>query len=150
MFGTLPKGTLEVVILVNCDWEQAKVIIDGAFKTNTNKPGGEQFQPHSLTMERHPDQLRQQERETLKFLTKRRGRNAPKWSSKKHNKRNTQPQRNVLRKVSLLSPKVSFVSGPSTGTRLEATAKDRKELIDRQSMGQGSSSVTAILMRKMV
>ena len=38
MSCTVPTGTVEVVIFAHCDWGQAKVIDDRAFKNNTTKP----------------------------------------------------------------------------------------------------------------
>ena len=57
MSCTLPRGTLEIVILANHDRGQAEVIEDT-------------FKLHHLTMHIKLNQLRQQERETLKCLTK--------------------------------------------------------------------------------
>ena len=50
MSCNLPKGILEVIIMANCDWGQAKVIADRAFKTNTIRSWTQQFKPHHTTM----------------------------------------------------------------------------------------------------
>ena len=78
-------------------------------------------------MQWHLDQLREQERETLKFVTKE-GEETSKWISMKHNEKYTKPKRKALRKVSLLPPEASSISGSSTVIRLEATGRIERTL----------------------
>ena len=99
-------------------------------------------------MQRHLDKLRQQDRESLKFLIKRRGRNTPMWSLRKQNKKYTPPQRKDFSKIFLLEPEASSVSAPSIGTRQGAIGKDRSDLTQKQSLGQSSDSPTTTYLHE--
>ena len=52
MLCTLPKGILEVVVMVICDWGQAKIIEDRFCKSNTTRLWTRHFVPHHITMQR--------------------------------------------------------------------------------------------------
>ena len=49
---------------------------------------------------------------------------------------------NLKKGLFLPHPEVSFTSRPFTGTRLEATGKDKKDLIHKHPIGQDSISLT--------
>ena len=125
MSCTFPKGTLEIIVLTNCNGVQTNIIEDRAFKTNTTRPWNQQFNPYHIIMQRHIEQLRQEGRETLKFL------------SKKGTNTLCGPQRTRIRsklnlkKAFLLEPVASSVSGPSSETRLGVTGKDRRDLMGK-------------------
>ena len=127
---------------------------DRAFKSNTTRPLTQHCKSHHITMQRHLDQVRQQERETLKLLNKRRERTTPMRSPKKQIKKNIQLQRKSLRKVSLLDPETSSVTGPSSETNTGAAWKDRRELMQMPSTGQYNtrklSNLSPIPMMKIV
>ena len=75
--------------------------------------------PCPYTMQRHLVQLRQQKRESLKFLTKRRRRKTLCSPQRKQNMKNTQSQRKTFSKVSFLEPGSFLFLGPVLQLGLE-------------------------------
>ena len=68
---TLPKGTLEAVVMVNFDLEKATILADRFYLVTLHQALDKAFKPHHITIQRHLDQLRQQQQNTLNFLDRR-------------------------------------------------------------------------------
>ena len=101
------------------------------------------LRPHHITMQRHLDQLRQQEQNTLNFLNRGWWRSTLRRYSRPQHKRKFLPQCKSLNQVTLFTPDASCATGPSTGTSLDSPGQEKKDLLHLQSLGQNTTRSTS-------